>query len=89
MTSTLSIRIDNDLKHEAEAFFDEIGMNMTTGITCFLKKCLAVGEIPFTLSKMSKQAQLLAALNEAKAVANNPDAPTCTDPAAIESFLLS
>ena len=34
---------------DAEEFFDEIGMNMTTAMTCFFKKCLALGEIPFKL----------------------------------------
>ena len=89
MTTTLSIRLDADLKTEAEEFFEEIGINMTTGITCFLKKCLAVGEIPFKLGKMSKHARLLAALKEAEEVANNPNAPTCTDLSKLEEFMLS
>ncbi|MBP5510398.1 MAG: type II toxin-antitoxin system RelB/DinJ family antitoxin [Kiritimatiellae bacterium] len=49
MTTTLSIRIDEKLKAEAEEFFTDIGMNMTTAITCFFKKCLDGDEIPFKL----------------------------------------
>ena len=49
MAATLTIRIDEALKADAEEFFDEIGMNMTTAVTCFFKKCLATGEIPFKL----------------------------------------
>lgn len=89
MTTTLSIRIDNDLKAEAEDFFEEIGMNMTTGITCFLKKCLAAGEIPFKLGKMSKHARIMAALKEADEVANDPNAPRCTDLNKLDEFLFS
>ena len=89
MTSAITIRVDSELKAEAEEFFEEIGMNMTTGITCFLKKCLAVGEIPFKLGKMSKHARLLAALKEAEEVANDPNAPTCTDLSKLEEFMLS
>ncbi len=89
MAATLTIRIDEALKADAEEFFDEIGMNMTTAVTCFFKKCLAVGEIPFKLGKMSKHARLLAALHEAEEVANDPNAPTCTDPDKLEEFLLS
>ncbi|MBO7166738.1 MAG: type II toxin-antitoxin system RelB/DinJ family antitoxin, partial [Kiritimatiellae bacterium] len=48
MTTSLTIRMDDALKSEAEEFFDDIGMNMTTAITCFFKKCLATGKIPFT-----------------------------------------
>ena len=89
MTSAITIRVDSDLKAEAEEFFEEIGMNMTTGITCFLKKCLAAGEIPFKLGKMSKRARILAAYEEAKAVANDPNAPTCDDPDKIKEFMLA
>ena len=49
MTTTLTIRMDDALKADAEDFFDDIGMNLTTAITCFFKKCLATGEIPFTI----------------------------------------
>ena len=89
MATTLTIRMDEDLKAEAEEFFDEIGMNMTTAVTCFFKKCLAVGEIPFKLGKMSKHARIMAAIREAEEVANDPNAPTCTDPDKLEEFMLS
>lgn len=89
MAATLTIRMDEGLKAEAEEFFDEIGMNMTTAVTCFFKKCLAVGEIPFKLGTVNKHARLLAALREAEEVANDPNAPTCTDPNKLEEFLLS
>ena len=89
MTTSLTIRMDDALKADAEEFFDEIGMNMTTAITCFFKKCLAVGEIPFKLSRQSKRDRLLTALKEADEVANDPNAPTCTDPDKLEEFMLS
>ena len=89
MTSAITIRVDSELKAEAEAFFEEIGMNMTTGITCFLKKRLSVGEIPFKLGKMSKHARIMAALKEAEEVANDPNAPRCTDLNKLDEFLFS
>ena len=89
MATTLTIRMDEALKADAEEFFDEIGMNMTTAVTCFFKKCLAVGEIPFKLGKMNKRARILAAYEEAKEVANDPNAPTCTDLSKLDEFLLS
>ena len=89
MAATLTIRMDEDLKADAEEFFDEIGMNMTTAVTCFFKKCLDAGEIPFKLGRMSRRARLLAAIREAEEVANDPNAPTCTDPDKLEEFMLS
>ncbi|MBQ9727385.1 MAG: type II toxin-antitoxin system RelB/DinJ family antitoxin [Kiritimatiellae bacterium] len=89
MTTSLTIRMDNTLKSDAEEFFEDIGMNLTTAITCFFKKCLADGEIPFKLTRQRKEARLAAALAEAKAVAHAPAAPTCNDPDKIEEFMLS
>ena len=89
MTTTLTIRMDDALKADAEDFFDDIGMNLSTAITCFFKKCLATGEIPFTLSRQSRHDRLLAALKEAQEVETDPNAPTCTDPDKLEEFMLS
>ena len=38
MTTSLTIRMDNGLKADAEEFFEDIGMTLTTAITCFFKK---------------------------------------------------
>ena len=65
MTTTLSIRMDEDLKADAEEFFSDIGMNMTTAITCFFKKCLDVGEIPFKLGRKSFSAVCILAFRKA------------------------
>jgi len=91
MTTTLSIRMDSNLKAEAEEFFDDIGMNMTTAITCFFKKCVDSGAIPFTLSRKKRTAreETLAAFEEAKRIACDPNAPTCTDLSKLDEFLLS
>lgn len=87
MTTSLTIRMDDTLKAEAEDFFDDIGMNMTTAITCFFKKCLATGKIPFTLSRETKRERLLSAIREANEIANDPNAPYCDDPEKLEEFL--
>ena len=89
MTTSLTIRMDNTLKSDAEDFFEDIGMNLTTAITCFFKKCLADGEIPFKLTRQRKEARLLSALVVAKWVARDPAAPTCNDPDKIEEFMVS
>lgn len=89
MASTLTIRMDDALKADAEIFFNDIGMNLTTAVTCFFKKCLDVGEIPFKLGVSSRRMRLRAAFEEAKELASDPDAPTCTDPKKLEEFMLS
>ena len=89
MTTTFTMRIDDVLKGEAEDVFEDIGLNLSSAITCFLKKCVAVGGIPFKLARQSKHDMLLQCLREAEEVANDPNAPRCTDPAKLKEFLLS
>ena len=46
----VNIRIDDELKNRAEVLFDELGMNMTTAFTMFIKAAVRQNGIPFELS---------------------------------------
>jgi len=49
-TTNLNIRIDKDLKEQAEAFFGELGLSMTTAFNIFVRQSLRQGKIPFEIS---------------------------------------
>jgi DNA-damage-inducible protein J len=49
-TTNLNIRIDKDLKKQAETFFGELGLNMTTAINIFVRQSLRQGKIPFEIT---------------------------------------
>ena len=51
MTTTLSIRIDRELKEDVEELLSDLGMNVTTAITCFFKKMRDVQGIPFAIGR--------------------------------------
>ena len=42
--------MDENLKKQAEALFDEMGLNMTTAITIFTKAVVRQRKIPFEIS---------------------------------------
>ena len=46
---TINIRVDEKLKKDSEKIIDELGMNMTTAITIFLKAVVRNNGIPFSL----------------------------------------
>lgn len=48
--TTVSIRMDEDLKKQFDAFCSDIGMSMTTAICVFAKKAVRERRIPFELS---------------------------------------
>ena len=46
-TSLIQTRIDSNLKNDVSKLFDSLGLDMSTAIKIFLKKCLSEGGIPF------------------------------------------
>ena len=46
----MSIRIDKDLKEQAEFFFSELGLNMSSAFNIFVRQSLRQGKIPFEIS---------------------------------------
>ncbi len=51
-TTNVSIRMDDELKKQAENLFDDLGLNMTTAITIFIKQAIAYGGIPFEVRRL-------------------------------------
>ena len=46
----VTIRVDKDLKEQAEVLFDRLGMNMSTALNVFLRKAVDEAAIPFPVS---------------------------------------
>jgi DNA-damage-inducible protein J len=63
-TINLSIRMDKELKEQAENLFSELGMNMTTALNIFVRQSVRQGKIPFEISLNKPNAETLAALLE-------------------------
>lgn len=49
-TTSITIRMDENLKKQAETLFDEMGLNMTTAITIFAKAVVRQNKIPFEIT---------------------------------------
>ena len=49
-TTSITIRMDENLKKQAEIIFDDMGMNMTTAYTIFTKAVVRQGKIPFEIT---------------------------------------
>ena len=48
-TTNLNIRTDKAIKDQAEAIFNELGLNMTTAVNMFLRTAIRENGIPFDL----------------------------------------
>ena len=71
-TTNINVRVDSDLKRSAEALFADLGLNMSTAITMFLKSAVSHDGIPFDVKRMTPNAETRAALAEYNEMKKNP-----------------
>ena len=69
-TTNISIRMDSDLKAQADALFGELGMNLSTAF--FVRQSLRDGGIPFEISLNQPNKETIAAMLEAERIAKDP-----------------
>ena len=48
-TTNITIRMDSEIKAQAEALFGQLGMNLTTALNIFVRQSLREGRIPFEI----------------------------------------
>ena len=53
--ATVTARVDENVKKEAETLFKKMGINMSTAMNLFLKKCILEQGIPFELKIPNKE----------------------------------
>ena len=71
-TTNISIRMDSDLKAQADAFFGELGMNLSTAFNVFVRQSLREGRIPFDISLNQPNKETIGAMLEAERIAKDP-----------------
>ena len=64
--------MDTDLKMQADAFFAELGMNLSTAFNIFVRQSLREGRIPFDVSLNYPNKEMIAAMLEAERIAKDP-----------------
>ena len=50
-TSSMTIRMDSEIKSQAQSLFAQFGLDMTTAINMFLRQAIYERGIPFALSR--------------------------------------
>lgn len=50
-----TIRIADELKHDADKMFDEVGMNTSVAGKMFLNRFVKIGKFPFDIETISYQ----------------------------------
>lgn len=71
-TTTVSIRMDSELKRRFEQFCEDVGMSMTTAFTIFAKKVVNENRIPFDIGREIPNEETLAAIDEVRRMKADP-----------------
>lgn len=78
-TTNISIRMDSDLKAQADALFTELGMNLSTAFNIFIRQTLREGRIPFEIALNQPNKETIAAMLEAERIAKDPSVKHYSD----------
>ena len=78
-TTNISIRMDVDLKCQADMLFSELGMNISTAFNIFVRQSIREGKIPFEISLKQPNTETIAAMIEAERIANDTSVKGYTD----------
>lgn len=78
-TTNISIRMDSDLKAQADELFGELGMNLTTAFNIFVRQSIREGGIPFEVKLERPTRTTIAAMKEAERIARDPNVKGYSD----------
>lgn len=71
-TTNINVRVDAELKQSAEELFYDLGLNMSSAITMFLRSAVSHDGIPFEVKRMTPNAKTRTALAEYNEMKQNP-----------------
>lgn len=63
-TVNMSIRMDKELKKQADAMLSDMGLNMSTAMNMFLRQVVRQGKIPFEIATDIPNSETMAAIQE-------------------------
>ena len=72
-TAPTQIRIDSDVKKQASALFNRLGLDMSGAVNLFLHQCVLRGGLPFSVELPPYNQKVLDAMAEARNISRNPD----------------
>lgn len=71
-TTPTQIRIDAEVKKQANELFSNLGLDMSSAVNLFLHQCVLRGGIPFSIEMPHYNASTLAAMEEARRISHDP-----------------
>ncbi len=88
-TSNMNIRMNKEVKEQAQRIFAELGMDMTTAVNVFLRQAIRYNGFPFDVRINTPNEETISAIREVQEMKKNPTiGKTYTDVDAMMKELL-
>lgn len=86
-TTPTQIRIDSNIKKQANELFASLGMDMSSAINIFLHQCVIRGGLPFSVELPTYNPETLDAMAEARKISRDPNIKGYTNMADLKAAL--
>ena len=67
-TVPTQVRIDENVKKQANELFAQLGLDMSSAMNIFLRQCILRGGLPFTVELPQYKSDVLEAMEESKKI---------------------
>jgi DNA-damage-inducible protein J len=71
VTTPTQIRIDKNVKEQANALFANLGLDMSSAVNMFLRQCILRGGLPFAVEMPQYNQETLNAMTEARKISRD------------------
>ena len=72
-TTTMNIRIEPELKKEAEEILKDLGLNIADAVTIYFKQIVLTDSIPLEIKRPKFNKETLEAIDEADKIMEHPE----------------
>lgn len=73
MTTPTQIRIDSEIKKQANELFANLGLDMSTAVNLFLHQCVLKGGLPFRVEQSRYNDETIDAMAKAIRISRDPN----------------
>lgn len=88
MTTPTQIRIDSEIKKQANELFSSLGLDMSTAVNLFLYQCVLRGGLPFNVEQPRYNDETLEAMAEAMRISKDPNVKGYTSMEEVKKALM-
>lgn len=72
----VTVRLDENLKKQAEELFSDLGISFTAALTVFMKQAVRQQAIPFVIGRDVPNRETMEAIEEARILKSDPNKKT-------------